>query len=68
MKCERQHRGEPPGAVARVQVKSSRTGRVLLDNPLCQEHLDMEQRTATFGMADVAVLPLSTATLPKRKD
>jgi hypothetical protein len=57
VKCERQHRGEPPDAVARVQVKSSRTGRVLMDHLVCQEHLDMEQRTAQIGMADVAILP-----------
>lgn len=61
MKCERQHRGEPPDAVARVQVKSSRSGRVLLDQLVCQEHLDMEQRTAQIGMADVAVLPMTAA-------
>ena len=58
--CSRQHaHGEDFPAVRRVQLKAPGSGRVLSDGAVCQAHLDMEMRTAQFGMAEVVVLPLA---------
>ena len=49
-------------AARRVQLTVP-SGKVMLDQELCEGHVQMEQRTAAIGMADVRVLPLAAADL-----
>lgn len=43
----------------RVVIRGS-TGRILVDEPICEDHAAMERRTGSFGMASVELLPLAS--------